>query len=177
MRVLSVFVHQRPLFGAGAVAGSSWARSTTGPLKPSGEQNQSCWAQLASVPQSQDLQSPRVLEILRPNLWLPHLLSSCVSVYDVTALCKLNETHPNQSNSWPVSQWILIFTQVKKRKIDRNISSKSPKDHLRQFLLFCACSRAVLPGLGIPYPGKPTECPPHLLWGWSYRAAPRSGGW
>lgn len=42
---------------------------------------------------SQDSQISRVIEILWSSLWLPCILL-CVSVYEITALCKLNGTHP-----------------------------------------------------------------------------------
>lgn len=45
------------------------------------------------VSYSQDLEISRVIEILSSSLWLPCILF-CVSVYEITALCKLNGNTP-----------------------------------------------------------------------------------
>lgn len=132
---------------------------------------------------SHNLQISLDIQILWASLW-PSGILFCVSMYEITALCKLNETNPNQNNSWPFSLWKIIFHLGEKEKNRKERFFRKLRvvlhyctPYLRLFLLFCACNHAVPLGLESPYPGKPTECPLHLLLGWSCRVAPLWEGW
>lgn len=102
--VSRVFVHRRPLmFGVGTVLRDPPEPRPHAPPPP--KQNRCCRGlSFPASPRAKIYGFPESFESLRSSLWLPRLVSSRVSKYDVTALCKLNGTHPNQSNSWPFSQ-------------------------------------------------------------------------
>lgn len=101
VRVSRVFVHRRPhMFGVGTVL-----RDPPEPRPHAPKENRCCRGLgFPASPRAKIYGFPESFETLWSSLWLPRLVSSRVSEYDVTALCKLNGTHPNQSNSWPFSQ-------------------------------------------------------------------------